>query len=302
LGRRPDVLISLYAEPAFVFGWLVARLRGVCTAFWCEITRDAWVKRRPWKEWLKKVMFRRVDWTIGAGEDGRQYAIGYGVPVDRAVILRHSVDVEHYRNGSSAAAGERDELREKLGLQGVTFLYVGRFWWGKGLTHLLEAFKKVQQCIGAPVSLLLVGDGEEEQSLKELVGREAIENVVFVKFQQKHELPRYYALADVFVFPTLGDPYGMVVDEAMACGLPVIATDAAGEIRDRVSEGENGFVVSAGESVDLAERMSTLLLDPELRRRMAESSRELIAQNTPPNWSLRFESLINDMTEKSCLR
>ena len=57
LGRRPDVLVSLYAEPSFLVGWAVAKLRGSKTAFWCQVTYDRWVTRRPWKESLKRLVF-----------------------------------------------------------------------------------------------------------------------------------------------------------------------------------------------------------------------------------------------------
>ncbi len=86
----------------------------------------------------------------------------------------------------------------------------------------------------------------EDGTLRQACAARGIRNVSFVGFIQKRELPRYYALADVFVFPTLGDPYGLVVDEAMACGLPVISTSAAGEIHDRVEDGVNGYIVPPG--------------------------------------------------------
>ena len=79
--------------------------------------------------------------------------------------------------------------------------------------------------------------------MQRICAERGIRNVIFAGFFQKAELPRLYAAADVFVFPTLGDPYGLVVDEAMACSLPIISTSAAGEIRDRVESGVNGFVV-----------------------------------------------------------
>ena len=74
LTRRPDVLGSLYAEPAFIAGWLLAKLRGAKTGFWVEVTFDRWVKRRAYKNWIKRWLFRRVDAIVTVGDDGRRFA------------------------------------------------------------------------------------------------------------------------------------------------------------------------------------------------------------------------------------
>ncbi len=268
----PDLLVSLYAEPSFVLGWAVARARGVPTAFWCQVTFDSWVPRTPWKERLKRYLFRRVDATLGSGEQSRSFAMRYGTPPDRALLLPHVIDVDHFSDGRAAALAERDRFRAELGLHGVTFIYVGRLWWGKGLKDLVDAFGQLQRRVEGEVSLLVVGDGPDERQLAERARSEGLRNVVLAGFKQKAELPRYYAAADVFVFPTLGDPYGLVVDEAMACSLPIISTSVAGEIGDRVEEGVNGFVVPPNNSAALLDRMERFAGDPMLRAAMGEAS------------------------------
>ena len=150
----------------------------------------------------------------------------------------------------------------------------------------------MQRQSSEPVSLLLVGDGSEETKLKQSCAERGIRNVVFAGFRQKAELPRYYALADVFVFPTLGDPYGLVVDEAMACGLPVISTAAAGEIRDRIEEGVNGYIVPPEDSAALAGAMRTLAGDAALRERMGAVSAQKIQGHTPEQWAKDFERIV----------
>jgi glycosyltransferase involved in cell wall biosynthesis len=102
-----------------------------------------------------------------------------------------------------------------------------------------------------------------------------------------------YAAADVFVFPTLGDTFGLVVSEAMACGLPVIATTAAGEISERVADGVNGFLVPPADSDALLERMTVLAQDPALRRRMGQASRDKVSGQTPDLWAEAFEEAID---------
>ena len=219
-------------------------------------------------------------------------------PQERIFFATHTIDIPHFETACERGREERDALRRELGLEGTTFIYVGRLWWGKGINYLLEAFEAVQRQSAAPVSLLLVGDGPEEVTLRQACAERGIRNVVFAGFQQKPDLPRYYALADVFVFPTLGDPYGLVVDEAMACGLPVISTSAAGEIRDRVEEGVNGYIVPPEDSAALAGAMRTLAQDAALRERMGAVSAQKIQGHTPEQWAEDFERIVRRLLDK----
>lgn len=298
LGRKPDVLVSLYAEPSFLAGWLISKMRGAKTAFWCQVTYDQWVPRKWWKNKLKQFVFPRVDATLGSGEESRQFSMQYGVSDESALCLRHSIDVDHFASGYQKSLPERDNIQHKLGLTGTVFIYVGRLWWGKGINYLLEAFKKVQNQCNEEVSLLLLGDGPEEAALKEMCAEDSIRNVVFAGFHQKSDVPRFYTAADVFVFPTLGDPYGLVVDEAMASTLPIISTSAAGEIAERIEEDVNGFIVEPGSSDALADKMLSLANNPELCKRMGKISAEKIAGHTPDQWAKDFEAIVRDLLVK----
>lgn len=296
LRRRPDLLISLYAEPSYLLGWGLAKLLRVKTGFWVEVTFDRWVKRNAVKEAVKRWLFPRADAVVTVGSDGMRFAEKYGASKERIFFAPHAIDVRLYREGAARGRDCRDAMRSRLGLKGVAFIYVGRLWWGKGINYLLDAFEVVQRTSSVEVSLLLVGDGENEVELKERCEERGVRNVVFTGFQQKAELPRYYALGDVFVFPTLGDPYGLVVDEAMACSLPVISTSAAGEIRSRVDEGGNGYIVPPEDSAALAVCMLKLAENQRLRTRMGEASAEKIEGHTPEMWAKAFEGIVEIMT------
>lgn len=298
LGRRPDVLVSLYAKPSFLAGWALAKLRGVKTGFRVLRTYDRWVPRHPIKDALKRFAFSYVDAVETPGREGKQFAMQYGAPAERVFFATHTIDLAYLEGASAQAKSERAALRGELDLKGTTFIYVGRLWWGKGINYLLDAFEIVQRQRVAEVSLLLVGDGPEEARLKQACAERGIRNVVFAGFKQKAELPRYYAMADVFVFPTLGDPYGLVVDEAMVCKLPAISSSAAGEIRDRVEEGVNGYIVPPEDSAALASRMLTLARDPAQCAQMGQVSAEKIQGHTPEQWAKDFEQIVQWLLEK----
>jgi glycosyltransferase involved in cell wall biosynthesis len=287
----PDLLVTLYASPAFLLGWAIARARGARTAFWVEVTYDAWVPRRASKEALKGAVLPRADAILTAGEDGRAFAQRYGAHGDRIFRVPHVIDTRRYAAGRHLSSATRSRVRTELGLKGVTFIYVGRLWLGKGLIFLLEAYEKLQERCAGPSTLLLVGDGVDEALIRERAGV-ATGNIVFAGFRQAEELPVLYGAADAFVFPTLGDPFGLVVLEAMACGLPIIATSASGEIRERVDEGVNGFVVKPADVDELLDRMTILAVDTELRERMGKISHAKVSGQTPSLWAQAFEEAV----------
>lgn len=289
----PDVFVSLYAAPSFLAGSALARTRGARTAFWVEVTYDAWVRRRWWKEALKARVLPRADAILTAGEDGRAFARRYGAESHRIFCVPHVIDAAHYARGSELPAAKRDRLRHDLGLRGVTFLYVGRLWRGKGLVYLLEAFAALQRQNVVETSLLLVGDGPEEASLRNYCEKNELTNVVFSGFRDGDALTSLYGSADVFVFPTLGDPFGLVVLEAMACGLPIISTTATGEIGDRIDESVNGFIVPPRSTEQLLDRMTLLARDSGLRQSMGRASAKKVAGQSPDLWAEAFERAVD---------
>lgn len=302
LGRRPDVLVSLYAEPSFIFGWMIAWLRRIKTGFWVEVTFDRWIKRTWFKQFIKKWMFRHVDTIVTVAEDGRKFAIRNGADPDRVFFAPHVIDVEHFRNSSARARLQRAALRAEIGLHGVTFIYVGRLIKLKGIDYLIDAYARVVQQTAEQISLLLVGDGVEQARLQEICEKKRLCNAVFVGFQQKEDLPRYYAVADVFVFPTLGDTYGLVVDEAMACSLPVVSTSAVGEIRSRIEDGVNGYIVPPEDSAALTDRMLYLAQHGEIRESFGKAAALKIAGHTPERWSEDFEKIVKALLQSSCVQ
>lgn len=291
--KKPDLVVMLYAEPVFVLGWLLAKLRRVKVGFRVLKTFDAWVPRSKAKNLLKRLMFRSADVIETPGADGHEFAVRNGARADRVLKLTHTVNLEELGKHASLNRSRRTVLRERDGLRGTTFLYVGRLWHGKGIESLVEAFGIFQATSSEEATLYIVGDGQAEQSLKSFVQTNRISNVVFGGFKQKPELFECYVAADVFVFPTLGDPYGIVVDEAMACGLPVLSSTAAGEIRSRVIEGVTGYLFEPGDTRQLADSMSKLVADPDRLQRMGEASRARVQDATPTKWASQFMDLVD---------
>lgn len=294
VGRhRPDLLVSLYSSASFLAGWQLARLAGVRTAFRILPTFDSWVARHPLKEAIKRYAFSRVDAAKVPGPDGAAMAAAYGVTQDRIHVVTQSIDVEAFRSGRQLWLPKRSEIRVELGLAGCVFLYVGRLWEGKGVSHLLAAMETIVGA-GVDATLLLAGDGVDEGRYRIASTADVLRGrVVFTGFIQQTALPRIYAASDVVVFPTLGDPHGLVIEESMASRLPVITTRAVGDVEQRLPDGQAGFIVAAADPAALAAPMLRLARDAALRDRMGKVADDLVNTRTHERYAQDFEQFVD---------
>jgi glycosyltransferase involved in cell wall biosynthesis len=160
-------------------------------------------------------------------------------------------------------------------------LFVGRLVPEKGIQDLLQAYDALDDSLKSELSLVIVGDGPLRHSLQLRASRLMQGSVKITGFVQRDELAAYYALAEMFVFPTYTDTWGLVVNEAMACGLPIIASSAAGCVADLVIDGWNGRVIKPGHISELTSSIVHLAMDSQLRARMACRSREIISRYSP---------------------
>ena len=203
---------------------------------------------------MDKYCARRADHLICiteviAGETER----AYGVPRDRMTVVHNGVDLHAFRE----AASLRDETRDRLGLDGLTVLYAGRLVPHKGVGDLLEAMA------GLDAQLLVVGDGSSRADL-EARARELGVRATFTGFVDHGEVPAHYAAADIVCYPSLYEPLGNVVLEAMAAGRPIVATDAGG--LGEVYEPGTGALVPPGDVAALRDALSLLVEDGGARR------------------------------------
>ena len=289
---RPDVLVCLYYEASFALGSLAAKALASRTVFDVMPTYDSWSERTWWRELAKHFLFRYVDGVKVTGPEAIHMTEKYGMHASRSHAVTQSINVAHYSQAREIQPEVRRERREQLGLSGCVFLYVGRLWKGKGLDYLFDAYKTVWSK-QPNVSLLIVGDGVDEVRYR--VMAQELPNIVFAGFVQARDMPEYYALGDVLVFPTLGDPYGHVVGESMAAGLPVICTENAGEIRRRISDGEDGYIVPPTDSETLADRMLRLAQDPSLRMQFVTSASPRVSSMTHEDFARDTESLVENV-------
>lgn len=179
--------------------------------------------------------------------------------------------------------------------QRPVFLFVGQIVPRKGLKTLLDACSQLKKMGYSDYSLMIIGEGEQRPELEFLVQQAGLEEQVMWMGKIPYgELGAYFQLADVFVFPTHDDIWGMVLPEAMAFGKPVISSTGAGAA-EMVKEKHNGFLFEPEQSECLAKLMCLFLEDPSLAKKMGHNSLATMTQHTPQNAASYFVEALNDV-------
>lgn len=221
-------------------------------------------------------VFALASGFMASGVLNAAYYRHYGAPETRLFPLPWAIDNERFAAGAAFGPGEREAFRARLGVtpQQVVIVFSAKLVARKDPMTLLRAVAQMKD--REHVVVLFLGHGELREPL-ETFAAEAGLKARFAGFVNQAELPRHYAAGDVFVLPSTYEPRGAVINEAMACGLPVVVTDRCGSLGDIVLDGDNGFVYPAGDATALSGLLAQLVEDGGLRTRMGRRSREIIA-------------------------
>lgn len=279
-----DVLwVHGYMRLYHMISMIRARLQGRVV-----LNRDeAWAQsasRGPVKKAIKRLFFaalRRIchGWLV-IGSANRDYYQANGMAPETMFLMPYAVDNEGFRERVLAAADTRDALRKELDLEPgrPVVLFASKFQARKRAIDLIEAFARLcAKPTARQPFLVLVGDGDERVALEQKVKELGVEQSVrFAGFRNQSEIPRFYDLCDVFVLPSLLEPWGLVINEVMNAGRAVIVSDQVGAAADLLQDGKNGFAFPAGDINALSTCLLKILADPDLCRRMGNRSLEII--------------------------
>lgn len=279
---NPDVVISagwdLLSYQAAFFYSKIARKKFI---LWSGSTRYELSWRRTLASPLVRLMVKGSDAYIAYGTRAKEYLIFLGAKPKKIFISWNTTNIEYFRKESENYKKEKKSIKKKLGIKTAkVILYVGQLIERKGVKYLIEAFRKIKK-EDKDVSLLIIGYGLLEKELMHLVKRQKISDVIFFGGVKWEETPKYYAIADVLVLPSLEEVWGLVINEAMATGLPVIVTKVAGGSADLIRENENGFVVSPRSSGQIFQTLKRIINDDKKSKMMSEKSSEIIESFTP---------------------
>lgn len=273
----PDVVVvGGYDASACWAALLYCKVLNKKAVLWSGTTRRS-VRRRGMASASRRGFIRMSHSFVAYGTLAKEFLVCHGARPEGIVIGYNTVDVDYFaeQTASCRALLECHRLRERI--SPVSLLFVGRLLESKGFSYLLAAMRRLSD---PGVSLVVVGDGPLRKQYEAEARRDGL-NVFFEGFCEPAKLPLYYAACDVFVFPTLSDTWGLVVNEAMASGLPVVSSIDAGASYDLVRQGYNGWIVDPRNTADFAGAVDKLVTDRELRSQMGHASARLIQQFTP---------------------
>lgn len=286
-GVVPAILFGNYDAVIFFLGWgTITSLLGMTA---CRMSGTPYFlygdssfpppvrsKMDALRAGILRLIFGSASGFMVSGMLNADYYRHYGGDPHRFFLLPWAIDNERFITDSAFEPGEREAMREKAGIRPdeLAIVFSAKLVARKDPMTLLRAVDAMRNRNRAAV--IILGDGELREEL-EAFAKERNLHVHFAGFINQMDLPKHYAIGDVFVLPSSYEPRGAVINEAMACGLPVIVTDRCGSIGDIVLEGENAFIYPAGDAAALARYLDTLVDNPELREAMAERSRDIIA-------------------------
>jgi 1,2-diacylglycerol 3-alpha-glucosyltransferase len=247
------------------------------------------------RSWPKETIKKRVVAMCSAGLVGGAAHVDYlaalGMSRDRIFTGYDVVDNDYFASRSNAARQDAVSLRERLNLPEKYFLASSRFIARKNLPHLLEAYRGYQRLAGpAAWKLVLLGDGPLKPQLLARIQLGLASDVLLPGFKQYDELPAYYGLAGAFVHAGITEPWGLVVNEAMACGLPVLVSERCGCAPDLATHGKNAFTFNPLDAPALTQLFRRVAGNECDRAAMGNASRKIIARWTPKTFAANLKS------------
>ncbi len=309
---RPEVVaVSGYgmADSREVLRW--ANRHSVPSILMSETKADD-APRRWYRELAKRYYVRQFGAGLCGGTPHRQYLEELGMPPERIFIKYDVVDNERFAAKVAEYRTKRskdEETKRQLEVGGQRpefgrtakpyFLASSRFIERKNLRRLIDAYAEYRRRFSnssratrhpslSPWDLVLLGTGPLREQMMRHVEREDIEGVNFAGFQQLEDLTGFYAGAGAFVHPALQEQWGLVVNEAMACGLPVLVSRTVGAAYDLVQDGVNGFRFDPRETGELSALLERVSAPDFPRAAFGEASRRIIADWTPEEFGENF--------------
>ncbi|UNU26144.1 glycosyltransferase family 4 protein [Microcoleus vaginatus] len=229
------------------------------------------------RTFVRRILVRFADAFVANSNAGKKYLIEVlDVPEDKVFTRTYLVP------DAGALLKRLDQTQpSNLQLKRPIFLYVGRITARKGIKTLLEACAILKNQGYVDYSLLIIGKGDQREELEAFIKEcDFEEQVTWAGWVEYGNLGAYFQQADIFVFPTFEDVWGMVVPEAMVFGKPVLCSNGAASC-ELIMSGENGYIFDPSSAKELADKMQIFLDNPDLIHSMGERSRQIISQKTP---------------------
>jgi glycosyltransferase involved in cell wall biosynthesis len=231
-----------------------------------------------------RLLSHAIDAVLPIGSVNAAYWTHYFGDRVPQFLMPYAVNNSYFAELADAAAPGQAQLRAELNLEPnrPVILFASKLQTRKNAAHLVEAYRNFLAGHTATLRpyLVIVGDGEERSNLEALCRQPGLEDVRFAGFRNQSELPRFFQLADVFVLPSRHEPWGLIVNEAMAAGCPVIVSTDVGSHADLVTNGTSGRVFPVGDIPALTAALHHVFATPTTAARMGHAARQHVARWT----------------------
>ena len=282
----PDAIVC--GGYSYLASWqtlLWAKKHNVPFLLWSESIAQELRRGYALVEFLKDEFLQRCCGFVVPGQLAREYLRTRRIKDELIFTACNAVDNDFFTAAAADARHNAMARRSELRAPDRYFLFAGRLVREKGVFELLSAYATLNEQIRLQTGLVFAGDGPCRQQLEERAAAISPGKVMFAGFAQREQLAAYYALAEMLVLPTYSDTWGLVVNEAMACGLPVILSQVAGCAPELVRQNWNGLLIPPRNVRSLAAAMQELASRPDRCASMGVNSAQLVLQYSPEKWS-----------------
>jgi glycosyltransferase involved in cell wall biosynthesis len=269
---RPDLVISWEMGARSILAAAYARTHGAKLMLWAEFAESTEYGRGTLRQIIRRVLHRAVDGFLVTGASGARYLASLAIPQHKVHQIVYTTNVQHFLAASS----------ERTAATRTRLLYVGQLIERKGLVSFLEILARWAAAhTGREIEFIFAGDGPLRERLTRFVLPPNVQ-LSFTGNLAYDELPRVYANADIFVLPTLADTWGVVVNEAMASGLPVLGSSYAQAVSELVEEGKSGWTFRPDTPDEVLAAMDRALTTSRSEwQRIGEHARQTALRLTP---------------------
>ena len=227
------------------------------------------IARRLFLTWV----YRHVDYALYVGTHNKSYYLKHGLKPSQLVFSPQAIDIDRFSEPDSDYTRHAQKWKKELGIPAhhITVLYAGKMTNVKNPYFILELAKA---CASLPISFIMVGNGHLKEDLQKRSAGNG--NVLFMDFQNQSVMPAVYRMGDVFIMPSVSETWGMGINEAMACGRPVMASEKVGCAADLVLENKTGITFGVGDTEKCVRFLTGLCEDRGQLAEMGVSSTALI--------------------------
>lgn len=235
-------------------------------------------------------VYRHIDVALYVGSANRLYFSKMGVKDSQLVNAPHAVDNKRFNEDRKE---EVQQFRLSLGVSesDILITYAGKLEPVKNLLFFLRAWMEANSANN--VFCLIVGNGSEEQRLKDFAAASGNTNVLFMDFQNQQAMPVVYQSSEIFCLPSRSETWGLAINEAMAAGCAILASDKCGAAQDLIDPGKNGYIFKSDDEASLVHYLKLMLADREKLKQMGRASQERIRAWNYEAIALAVEETVN---------